>query len=244
MNDRRILVTIDDVGRAKPINDAVEQCIKAGTVDCLSVMASGSESEHAFRIIAASDMTVSAHLNCIEPPFLSHAEFPDSLAAWLLVGSKHAEEARTEWSMQIEKLLSNGVMVTRLDSHRHLHHMPALQEVILDLATQYGIRNIRAAHIPDRLRRPTGFVLNRYARSFSAKASDLGMRTTGCILGFGRSGSVDRDYLKSFEGKIPSGEVELIMHPSTEPVWSDSQPRELELMMSDWFRNWIEKQSG
>jgi predicted glycoside hydrolase/deacetylase ChbG (UPF0249 family) len=51
-----------------------------------------------------------------------------------------------EWSAQIEKLASNGVPISHLDSHTHIHLRPALFPVIKALQRTYGIRRIRRRH--------------------------------------------------------------------------------------------------
>jgi len=51
-----------------------------------------------------------------------------------------------EFGAQIEKLVSNGVPISHLDSHMHTHLRPALYPVIQALQWTYGIRRIRRRH--------------------------------------------------------------------------------------------------
>jgi hypothetical protein len=70
------------------------------------------------------------------------------------------------------------------------------------------------------------------------------------MFGFGRAGRVDRRYLESVEERLgradlPKGtEAELVVHPALEPVWSRGQPKELELLTSDWYGEWSDRCRG
>jgi len=236
----KVSVTLDDVGISPSVNEAASRLIEAGMVNCLSILATGSRVEEAAEIASGSDAAVSVHLNCVEPPFLSREGFPSSHSWWFLRGASLAGDVRREWSMQVERVLSLGIMVTRLDSHRHLHHSPGLRQVILELASEYGISSVRAAILPDRRGSMEAMVLDRLGRKLARMAEAAGIATPDAMLGFTVSGSVDRVYLEGLEERISGeGTAELVMHPSTVPEWSLYQPEELEMMLSDWFGRWL-----
>jgi hypothetical protein len=236
-------VTIDDGGLHSSITGAIEACAKIRAADRVSVIATGPEWLEACTTASSAGLSLSAHLNCVEPPFLGGSKFPSSFAGWTCAVGRLTEDVRKEWSMQIEKLLSAGFELSRLDSHRHLHHLGRLREVILDLAREYGIGTVRAAILPDRFSRLSGLVLNGLALRLARLARSRGICTTASILGFSRSGSVDRTYLERFRSRLPRGECELVMHPALEPVWSEGQPKELGMMLSDWFGEWSHRSS-
>lgn len=235
-----ILVTLDDIGLSTEVNAAAESCVEYCTVGCLSLLATGPALNGALEIACRSDLQISVHLNCLEPPFLTDAAFPGSPAGWMLRGKSLTAVVTSEWRAQIELVLSSGAMITRLDSHRHTHMLPGLRGIILDLAEEYGVGSVRTAILPDRLRRPSGLVLDRLGRSFGRAASARGVRTPAAMLGFSRSGNVTREYLQRYTDLISGdGETELVMHPAGVPVWSEGQPGELSLLTSHWFRDWI-----
>jgi len=235
----RISVTIDDFGLTTAVNEAARICLQENCVDSLSILATGAAFKNAVSIASSSPVSVSVHLNCMEPPFLSGAEFPESYTAWMRKSDELAEQVREEWRMQIESILTSGMMVTMLDSHRHVHHLPGLREVALDLALEYGIGTIRTAILPDRWKRPSGLILHKHGKTLAEMAAVRGIGTPDAILGFSCSGGVTRKYLEDMSDKIEDmGLVELVMHPATIPVWKSTQPEELALMRSDWFREW------
>lgn len=236
----KVLVTVDDVGLSPHVNEAAARLVEAGVAGCISLIATGSELDGAAEIASRAGTVVSVHLNCVEPPFISGAEFPPSHSFWFLRGGSMRDEVRREWSLQIEKVLTRGLMVTRLDSHQHVHHAPGLRKVFLELAEEYGISSVRTAVLPDRSRSLEAMVLDRLGRSLSRMARGRGVSTEDLMLGLTASGSVDREYLQSIGNAVSgSGTAELVMHPSTVPEWSLYQAEELELMMSDWFGRWL-----
>ncbi|MCK4807218.1 MAG: ChbG/HpnK family deacetylase [Candidatus Aegiribacteria sp.] len=238
----KVQVTVDDVGMAEGVNSGVEMLLPEGVINCLSIMATGSEFLKAVELARSPDVAVSVHLNCVQPPFLVEEDFPDSHFAWFRKGAKYAEKVRNEWRSQIEKVLSTGLMVTSLDSHQHIHNTAGLREVILDLAGEYGIGAVRVAVLPERLQSPSCFILDRLGRRLAKSAFSLGISTPDLLLGFSRSGNVSRNYLESIDGSIEGdGVAELVMHPATTPVWASTQTDELELMRSEWFAEWLRR---
>ncbi|NOQ22690.1 MAG: ChbG/HpnK family deacetylase [Candidatus Aegiribacteria sp.] len=238
----KVFVTVDDLGMAAGINSGVEMLLHSGVIHCLSIMATGPELPGAVELGRSYDVAVSVHLNCVQPPFLVEDGFPGSHFAWFRKGAKYAEKVRNEWRSQIEKVLSTGLTVTRLDSHQHIHNAAGLREVILDLAGEYGIGAVRGAVLPERWHSPSCFILDRLGRRLLKSAVERGISTPDLMLGFSRSGNVCRDYLESIDGSIEcDGVAELVMHPATSPVWASTQTDELELMRSEWFAEWLRK---
>ncbi|MFO7949796.1 MAG: ChbG/HpnK family deacetylase [Candidatus Fermentibacteraceae bacterium] len=250
MASATVTVTMDDAGADPAVNGALARCLEAGALDCVSVMASGRHWEEACDMAGESGLPVSVHLNCVEPPFLTDSDFPGGILSWTLYASSLAPAARREWRMQIERLLSRGLMLTRMDGHRHLHHLPPLREAALDLAEEYGIRIVRAAVVPPGDGGLRGLYLRRLGRRLAEGARARGLAATSLMLGFGRSGRVGKRYLQRAERLLDSAglsgddEVELVMHPALRPVWSGGQPEELSLLTSDWYGQWSRRNRG
>jgi len=237
-----IFVTVDDLGMAESVNTGTRILLSEGVIDCVSIMATGSEVQDAVELARGSDAAVSVHLNCVQPPFLLEEDFPDSHFTWFRNGSKLAGKVKAEWRCQIENILSTGLTVTRLDSHQHIHNARGLREVILDLAEEYGIGAVRAAVLPDKWRSASSFILDRLGRKLAKEASERGISTPDLMLGFPESGNVSLKYLESQERYLEGdGTAELVMHPATEMVWVSTQTDELELMRSEWFAQWLKK---
>ncbi len=237
---RELTVTIDDGGMHPEVNAAIQKCIEAGNVNRISIMATGSGYAEASMMAMMGGIRVAAHLDCCQGPFLlKESKFPESFSAWMKSADSLAESVKNEWAAQIEAILSTGGVVTALDSHRHLHNLPALQNVIISLAKEYGIRTIRSAVLPDKyMRFPAGIKLNSLGCELKEKLESEGLVTTDRMLGFGKAGKINSKYLGKFTSLCSEGTTEVVMHPATGKVWSSGQPGELELITSEWFGEW------
>lgn len=236
-----LTVTIDDAGLAPGINEAIARCIEAGSADRISIIATGPLFDDLFGIQGLTDLNISAHLNCIEPPFLTDAVFPGTFMGWVLHSGKYAAAVKEEWKTQIERLLDKNISLSGLDSHRHIHHLPGLRNVILELAEEYGIEYVRTAVLPDRYAGLSALILNAYGQRFRRLAIQKDMKTPEFMLGFSRSGNVTKEYLMRYESAVSGADgIEIVMHPSVRPEWSKGQPEELELLCSEWFSEWRE----
>lgn len=49
------------------------------------------------------------------------------------------KELYQEWALQIEKVYESGIVPTHIDSHHHLHTFGRNQEVVIELANQFGL---------------------------------------------------------------------------------------------------------
>ncbi len=230
----RVILVIDDAGSGDAVDGAVEACIAAGTVDGVSILGSAPGAAGACRVAAGAGLSVGAHLNAVEEPLLTMR--PVSFARALSGGGGVREDIEREWRAQIELLISSGADLSRLDSHRHIHHLPGLSGLIVNLAVEYGIPGVRAALLPDPLARPSGLLLRALGRRLARLAGRASLHVPDSMAGFGVSGRLDRGYLERL--RIPPGECELVAHPATRPVWSPGQPSELSLLTSDWFAGW------
>ncbi len=239
---KNVTVTVDDAGMHPAVDRAVQICGRAGCVDRVSILATGPSAAAACGSAMDGDLQVSVHLDCIRGPFiLKESRFPGTPAGWLFAGRSLMRQARREWSAQVEKLLAMGAMVTCLDSHRHLHHLPGLRKVLLTMADEYGIGTVRAAVLPDRLQRlPGSVVLDVLGKALRREAARSGIATARWMLGFSAAGRVNRPYLERFLKVVGNAPAELVMHPSVEGVWSPGQTGELELMLSPWFSQAME----
>ncbi len=237
---REITVTIDDGGMHPAVNAAIEKCIPSGNVSRVSIMATGPCFPEAVVSTMAGGLKLAAHLDCCQGPFLlEKSDFPESFGQWMKSAGDLADRVRDEWSAQIERILSSGGLITALDSHRHLHHIPALQDVMITLANEYSIRTVRTAVLPDKLMRfPSGLKLNSLGCGLKERLTEEGLSTTDRMLGFGRSGKITGKYLSKYTEDCSEGSTEIVMHPATEEVWSKGQPGEMELILSDWFGEW------
>jgi predicted glycoside hydrolase/deacetylase ChbG (UPF0249 family) len=243
----RLIVNADDFGISERINAGIVHAHREGIVTATSLLAVGRAFEQAVHLSrAVPSLDVGVHLTLVaEAPLLRRnsslvgedGRFPASggvLAARWLTGRVRKSEVRAEWSAQIERVLEQGVRVSHLDSHQHVHVLPGLADLTRDLAARYGIPFVRApiedlrAEWPPSLHgvaRAMGstalrvfWVIGRLAGVGPAKRRPL------CFLGFQDGGRLDEVRLRRLLDHLrPGGVYELMCHPGFTPDEPDVQ---------------------
>src|SRR5262245_42987845 len=150
---KRLIVNADDFGLSEGINRAVVLGHRQGIVTSATLMANGGAFATAVEMArTAGSLGIGVHLNLTEgAPVSTPSAIPGLVDArglfahtveqlgWkVLRGTLRLLDIEREFRAQIEKVLAAGVAVTHLDSHKHVHLIPALCHMVLRLATEYG----------------------------------------------------------------------------------------------------------
>ena len=127
------------------------------------------------------------------------------------------DQIRAEIEAQFEMALSTGIKFTHVDSHQHLHVIPRVFDIVLDLAKSAGISTIR---IPAERRRfsPSArgiqlFVLSLLCRVCRRRAIRAGMRVADHFWGLADSGRMDEIHLTAVLKSLGPGINEVMCHP-------------------------------
>lgn len=157
----------DDLGGTEAASNAVLDVWEAGGLDSFSVLANGAALTLVGERLARSSgrpARISVHLNLVEGrsvsppvavPLLVSPEgdlrlgFGRLLRTWLWSSRKRRAEllrqVATEWRAQVEVVRSTVAprAVAALDSHRHIHMLPFIFPVAVELAREEGIDGVR-----------------------------------------------------------------------------------------------------
>jgi hopanoid biosynthesis associated protein HpnK len=230
----RLIVNGDDFGLTTRVNDGVLEAHGRGILTSASIMPVGRAFDHAARLareVPALDIGI--HLTLVEErPLLPGHEIPslvgpegrflrhaDRFVLRYLAGRIDLGDVRRELAEQCRRVLSAGLSPSHLDSHQHVHLLPAVLDVVKELSREFGIPTIRLVNEPRVLRQightPPGRVgqalivnaLSRRARGRQRSAIDG-------FLGFLCAGRLDEGELLRLLEHFPSrGTWELGCHP-------------------------------
>lgn len=126
-----------------------------------------------------------------------------------------------EWRLQIERVLDAGLSLTHLDGHKHVHLLPPLLALTIELAREYGVPYVRVpleapslalGAAPGRV--PGWLVLSRLAQKARARVRAAGLETSDHFVGFARSGAMTRERLLDAVAKARTGLTEIMVHPA------------------------------
>jgi predicted glycoside hydrolase/deacetylase ChbG (UPF0249 family) len=148
-----LIVNADDLGISVPVNLAILRAFRSGIVTSASLLANMPAFEHAVEEVIRPEprLGVGVHL-CLTSgrPVLSPEEVPllvslpggqfrhGFLGLWRLICSRRREEALQqigqELAAQVQRVQSCGICPDHLDSHQHVHAIPAVFDLVVRLA--------------------------------------------------------------------------------------------------------------
>ena len=207
---RRLIVTADDVGLHRGMTEGALRAHREGIVTACSIVANGAAFDDAVaRLRETPSLEVGVHLTLVEERPLTDIRFPKKYTSFVPLYLAHAisiAAIERELRAQIDKVRATGLRVTHLNGHQHLHLLPRVFDVVVQLAREFAIPYVRI--VDDRG--------SRARRLPMALLSDLGRRARA------RGGSNDRTIGVADAGHLTDvlpllehvdGVTELVTHP-------------------------------
>lgn len=229
MPGSRFIVTADDLGLTKGVNDGIFEAHARGIVTAASLMPTcGAFEEAVSRLSAFPRLDVGVHLVLDEErPLLDGlATVVDDQGRFLPRGELirrlvlrrvDLHEVERCWAAQIERVLDAGVKATFVNSHGHVHAFPSLLPVAARLAARYEIPAIRRPVAPFQPARPRDVAR---ASLISASAGwsfwhlrRLGLHRPDRLVGLVESGKLSSSAIERLVRRRASGVTELMAHP-------------------------------
>lgn len=233
MTARRLVINADDLGLAESVNRGIFETIEQGVVTSTSLMVNMGACDHAiarlrdwltrgkpgtlsvglhFNIVAGSPLGACATLLDARREFL-----PLRVLAWRALKRRIDEgDVQRELEAQLDRarrlLMPLGMRVTHIDSHRHVHSLPVVYDVVLRTARRHAIGHVRHPfEARALLRRPHAMLASRVLRALNASRKpldDVGFAGVGAM----GSRTFERD-IATLLSVLPAGTTELMVHP-------------------------------
>jgi predicted glycoside hydrolase/deacetylase ChbG (UPF0249 family) len=221
---RHLVINADDLGLTVGVNDGIFDAHQLGVLTSASVFANAPATADAIRRAHTHpSLGIGAHLALVDgTPLLPARSVPTLVTgdgrfrhSWrpfivaCLQGQVSLAEVERELTAQIERVRDQGVRLTHLDTHKHVHLYPPLFAIVARLAARFAIPVVRVPYEP-------GSWLNAalwaWARRNDRTAAALGVRTPH-FLGRLDTGVLSRDALRRLVPAIGPGVTELMLHP-------------------------------
>jgi predicted glycoside hydrolase/deacetylase ChbG (UPF0249 family) len=239
---RDIIFNADDFGLCASINAGVIASHRRGLVRSSSLICTGDAFEEAADYAVKNpSLDTGLHLSLVDGAPISDprvvptlvrkdGRFHSSYASFLthyLSGKIDLADVDREFRAQLRRAADAGLHISHLDSHQHLHVLPAILEIAIRLANENGIPTIRH---PDE----SGAVFRFFTWRFKRAVQALGLQLT-CRMNRGRlaegnvhgvdhflgmmdAGRWNRESLPARIRSLPEGLTEICCHPRSEPV--------------------------
>ena len=241
---KQLIINADDLGIGESANRAIRDAYVDGVLTSASLMALGPAFEHAVETVVKPlpKLGVGLHLcltsgRCVAAPEKVKRLTDDGGLLCRGFGalmrlSKTADgshEIERELDAQFQRILEAGVSIDHVNSHRHVHMIPAIFAVVVRLARRYDCPAIRisderiggrAGLVRPRnltvtfVNAPKKLVLGHFSRR-ARKLAD-GLRTCDRTFGILGSGNMDLAALSDVVATVADGASEIITHPGEE----------------------------
>ena len=151
---KKIIINADDLGFSLGVNHAILKANREGFLSHASLMANTQYFDHAVQEVIPNckNLQIGVHVNLT----CAKALFPNSILAeggfltntfvsllfkWKTKGVLEAIENEIE--LQILKIKENGIDISHIDGHEHVHVIPSINKIVRKLAQKHGVVRVR-----------------------------------------------------------------------------------------------------
>jgi predicted glycoside hydrolase/deacetylase ChbG (UPF0249 family) len=236
---KSLIINADDVGFSSAINEAARICYQEGRITGVSVTACGTrflEAAEMLRGIEKKDVGVHLTLTGDLSPCAQDKSGVSTLigrdgkfmngyksfASRYFLGKIDPAQVYLELSSQIKKVQDEGLTVTHLDSHEHVHMFPEILEATIKLAGEFNVPYIRLPLEPSRIMRKS-FSVGDFMRHFSLvlftpggkkRVTQANIKYNRTFLGHFHAGRINYDVFCFLLDNLREGINELAVHPA------------------------------
>ena len=158
----RIVINADDLGKDSQVNDKISEALQNGYITSSTIMANTVLWNEVHKIIDANPKaSFGVHLNLtegkaltIQPVFLERGVvdnnncFTKKIKEVNLNDEELQKAVFQEWNAQIKKVVEEqGITITHLDGHHHIHAQYAFREILSSLANKWHIKYVRSRYV-------------------------------------------------------------------------------------------------
>jgi hopanoid biosynthesis associated protein HpnK len=244
---RTLVVTADDFGLSREVNEAVEIAHRDGILTAASLMVAEPWAADAVeRARRLPGLAVGLHLVMIEAkPMLAAAEILALVAAdgrlradlarygaGIFFSSAAKRQAAAEIEAQFEAYRRTGLPLAHVDAHKHYHLHPTIAGLLIEIGRRYGMQVLRVPVEPaavlaevEPVRR--GFearIAAPWARMLRARARRAGLVVPDQVFGLAWSGAMTAKRVAGLLRALPPGRTEIYTHPATTGGFPGSAP--------------------
>lgn len=253
---KNLIVTADDFGISKEVNDAVESAHMNGILTTTSLMVSEAFAHDAVkRTTIMPNLGVGLHLALSRArPASPPSAIPDlidknGILRSDLVGAgfrffflPHVrKQLEIEITAQFEAFAKTYLRLDHVNAHNHLHLHPTVLSLILKIGKQHGMKSVRLPIDPS----TRGFgaaCLKPWLALMKSRLRKHGIKHNDVLLGLGETGSLNTKTLISMIDGLSSQTAELMCHPATGP-WADMDPHAKDFRHDLEFKALIDKET-
>ena len=242
---RQLIINADDVGMTSGINRAVSECANAGMLRSATLIANGDAFEDAvktfkeregfgigihFVLTGFKPLLPAEKLSGLIGPDGFLPSGPGELLKKTARGRIVRDAIRRELFAQAERVFDSGITPTHFDSHKHVHIIPAVLDVIIEIAKRFSVKWMREpfeaqgawAFLPDLEKGQRAKFMKQFAIScasnvarpiFRSRIRQAGIQTPAGLYGISPTGFINEKMIRRLCRMLRPGLSELMTHP-------------------------------
>ena len=242
---RKLIINADDFGLTGGINLAISECAEVGVLQSATLMPNGEAFDDAVKIAKGREgfgtgiHFVLTDLKPLSPADKLHGlagpdgRLPSSPAELLkkIAGRKELRDAiRRELFSQAEKAFDCGISATHFDSHKHVHIIPVVLDIIIEIAERFSVKVMRDPFeaggawrfFYDLAKGERTKFVKQYAMAsgsiiarplFRSRIRKAGIQTPAGLYGISASGFMNEKIIRRMCSMLNPGVSELMTHP-------------------------------
>lgn len=152
---KRFFINADDFGLNPSVNKAIIELFDKEIINSTTLMANMPAYDEAVELAFKHEITrkIGIHLVLTEGiplteeirtiHFLFNGKASFNKYRYLLLFKKYKTLIYNEFAAQIERIQSENIPITHLDTHHHVHEVYSITKILVDLQKRYNIPSIR-----------------------------------------------------------------------------------------------------
>ncbi len=153
-----LIVSADDFGLTKGINQAIINAYNQGILTSTSFLINGFARDEAIELIKSYKnidvglhLTITQGLPLLKPEYISSIIkngtffYPNykKLFLKMLLKKVNIKDIEKEFRKQLDFAFNAGLNISHIDTHQHIHPHPSILNLIIKLAIEYNIKAVR-----------------------------------------------------------------------------------------------------
>jgi len=242
-----LIVTADDFGLAREVNEAVEAAHRGGILTAASLMVGAAAAGEAVAIARRlPSLRVGLHLVLLEDrPALPPSAVPDLVdaegnfrrdlvraGAGMFFRPSVRRQLAAEIAAQFEAFRATGLPLDHVNAHKHYHLHPTVAAFVLAIGPRYGMRALRVPLEPasvirsigPRQGRATATVMAPWSRLLGRRARRQGLLVPDAVFGLAWTGAMTGERIRALLPRLGPGVSEIYTHPATSDGFAGAAP--------------------
>ena len=238
---KQLVVTADDFGAAREVNEAVEIAHTSGILTAASLMVAAPAAAEAVTIARRlPSLRVGLHIVLVDGrPLLPPDQVPDLVddagnfrndmavgGARMFFLPKVRAQLEHEIAAQFEAFRATGLTLDHVNAHKHFHLHPTIAATILRLGPGFGMWGLRVPREPPSVLAkveksagadPVSAITRPWASLLAARARKNHIKAPDHVYGLRWSGAMNAPRLEGVIQNLRHGLSEIYLHPATGP---------------------------